>query len=102
VGIYLTLIRSARGQEKLSYALVGPLWQYVSVEQIAYIVIDGGGIKGYCSLLVLKRLMSLVEEIETGQRRITLVRLCFLALLLFEVDEGLARQTCTILPSASL
>jgi len=29
---------------------------------------DGGGIKGYSSLLVLKRIMFLVEQIELGHR----------------------------------
>jgi hypothetical protein len=31
--------------------------------------LDGGGVKGYSSLLILKRLISLIEELECGQRR---------------------------------
>jgi hypothetical protein len=31
--------------------------------------IDGGGIKGYSSLLILKRLTALIEELERGKRR---------------------------------
>jgi hypothetical protein len=32
------------------------------------LTLDGGGIKGYSSLLVLKRIMFLVEQIELGHR----------------------------------
>ncbi|KAF2434690.1 hypothetical protein EJ08DRAFT_605202 [Tothia fuscella] len=39
----------------------------------AILSFDGGGVKGFSSLLIIKRLTSLIEEIETGQRRCNLV-----------------------------
>lgn len=41
----------------------------VSLSCASLMLVDGGGIRGYSSLLILERLMSTVEKIETGQQK---------------------------------
>jgi hypothetical protein len=43
--------------------------------------LDGGGIKGFSSLLILKRLTDLIEEIETGVRKYNFVSITALKMI---------------------
>lgn len=58
----------ARGLERLVLLSVSHLIRCQHKVRPAKHDIDGGGVRGYSSLLILKRLMFLVAEIEQGQR----------------------------------
>jgi hypothetical protein len=54
---------------------LGKSWKNyrMTMQIVSNSALDGGGIKGYFSLLVLKRFISIIEEFEKGLRPYTLV-----------------------------